>query len=34
MTRTRIALVGLGMAVSLHARGLTDLADTVEVVRA
>lgn len=34
MTRTRIALVGLGMAVTPHARGLMDLADTVEVVHA
>ena len=34
MTRTRIAIVGLGMAVTPHARGLMDLADTVEVVHA
>lgn len=34
MTRTRIAIVGLGMAVTPHARGLIDLADTVEVVHA
>lgn len=32
--RTRIALVGLGMAVSPHAKGLLDLADTVEVAAA
>ncbi len=34
MTRTRIAIVGLGMAVTPHARGLVDLADQVEVVHA
>lgn len=34
MTRTRIAVVGLGMAVTPHARGLVDLADTVEVAYA
>ena len=34
MTRTRIAIIGLGMAVTPHARGLVDLADTVEVVHA
>ncbi len=34
MTRTRIALIGLGMAVTPHARGLMDLADTVEVAAA
>ncbi len=34
MTKTRIALVGLGMAVTPHARGLLDLADRVEVVHA
>lgn len=34
MTSTRISLVGLGMAVTPHARGLMDLADTVEVVHA
>jgi UDP-N-acetyl-2-amino-2-deoxyglucuronate dehydrogenase len=34
MTKTRIAIVGLGMAVTPHARGLVDLADTVEVVYA
>ena len=34
MTKTRIAIVGLGMAVTPHARGLMDLADTVEVVHA
>ena len=34
MKKTRIAIVGLGMAVTPHARGLVDLADTVEVVHA
>ncbi|WP_417307824.1 Gfo/Idh/MocA family protein [Devosia sp.] len=34
MTRTRIAIVGLGMAVTPHARGLEDLRDSVEVVHA
>ncbi|SMH56448.1 Gfo/Idh/MocA family protein [Mesorhizobium australicum] len=34
MTKTRIAIVGLGMAVTPHARGLMDLAGTVEVVHA
>lgn len=34
MTRTRIAIVGLGMAVTPHAKGLMDLRDTVEVVHA
>lgn len=34
MSKTRIAIVGLGMAVTPHARGLVDLADTVEVVHA
>lgn len=34
MTRTRIALLGLGMAVTPHARGLMELADTVEVTHA
>ncbi|MBO3759012.1 Gfo/Idh/MocA family oxidoreductase [Ciceribacter sp. L1K22] len=34
MKKTRIALVGLGMAVTPHARGLIDLADTVEVAYA
>lgn len=34
MTKTRIAIVGLGMAVTPHARGLMDLADKVEVVHA
>jgi len=34
VTKTRIAIVGLGMAVTPHAKGLMDLADTVEVVRA
>jgi UDP-N-acetyl-2-amino-2-deoxyglucuronate dehydrogenase len=31
VTRTRIALIGLGMAVTPHAKGLVDLADRVEV---
>ena len=31
MTKTRIAIVGLGMAVTPHAKGLMDLADKVEV---
>lgn len=34
VTRTRIAIIGLGMAVTPHARGLVDLADKVEVVHA
>jgi len=34
VTKTRIAIVGLGMAVTPHARGLMDLSDTVEVVHA
>lgn len=34
MDRTRIAIVGLGMAVTPHARGLADLAGKVEVVHA
>jgi predicted dehydrogenase len=32
--KTRIAIVGLGMAVTPHARGLVDLADRVEVAHA
>jgi UDP-N-acetyl-2-amino-2-deoxyglucuronate dehydrogenase len=32
--KTRIAIVGLGMAVTPHAKGLVDLADEVEVVHA
>ena len=32
--KTRLAIVGLGMAVTPHARGLMDLADSVEVVHA
>lgn len=32
--KTRIAIVGLGMAVTPHARGLMDLSDKVEVVHA
>jgi len=34
MSKTRIAIVGLGMAVTPHARGLLDLADRVEVLHA
>ena len=34
MKKTRIAIVGLGMAVTPHARGLMDLASEVEVVHA
>lgn len=34
MSRLRIGMVGLGMAVTPHARGLVDLADSVEVVHA
>ncbi|NDV89179.1 Gfo/Idh/MocA family oxidoreductase [Aurantimonas aggregata] len=34
MTRRRIALIGLGMVVTPHARSLIDLHDRVEVVRA
>lgn len=34
MTKTRIAIVGLGMAVTPHARGLLDLADRIEVAYA
>ncbi|MBT9292998.1 Gfo/Idh/MocA family protein [Prosthecodimorpha staleyi] len=34
MTKLRIGIVGLGMAVTPHARGLVDLADTVEVIHA
>lgn len=34
MTKKRIALIGLGMAVSPHAKSLIDLADKVEVVHA
>jgi UDP-N-acetyl-2-amino-2-deoxyglucuronate dehydrogenase len=34
MKKLRLALVGLGMAVTPHARGLLDLADEVEVVHA
>ena len=32
--RKRIALIGLGMAVTPHAKSLMDLADRVEVVHA
>ena len=31
MTKTRIAVIGLGMAVAPHAKSLTDLSDRVEV---
>ena len=31
MHRTRIAIIGLGMAVTPHARGLIDLSEMVEV---
>ena len=34
MTRRRIALVGLGMAVTPHAKSLVDLKDRVDVVYA
>jgi predicted dehydrogenase len=34
MKKTRIAIVGLGMAVTPHARGLVDLSDEIEVVHA
>ena len=34
MARTRIALIGLGMAVTPHAKGLLDLKDSVEVAYA
>ncbi|MDI6029530.1 Gfo/Idh/MocA family oxidoreductase [Corticibacterium sp. UT-5YL-CI-8] len=34
MTKTRIAIIGLGMAVTPHARGLMDLSDSIEVVNA
>jgi len=34
MSRPRIAIVGLGMAVTPHAKGLMDLADRVEVLHA
>ncbi len=34
MTKTRIAIIGLGMAVTPHAKGLLDLADKVEVAYA
>lgn len=34
MKRLRLAIVGLGMAVTPHARGLLDLSDRVEVVHA
>lgn len=34
MTRLRLAIVGLGMAVTPHARGLVDLGDRIEVLHA
>src|SRR5438067_12417340 len=34
MSRRRIALIGLGMAVTPHAKSLTDLHDRVEVAHA
>jgi len=34
MTRLRLAIVGLGMAVTPHAKGLMDLADRIEVLHA
>jgi len=34
MKKTRIAIVGLGMAVAPHARSVLDLADRVEVAYA
>ncbi|MFN3546999.1 MAG: Gfo/Idh/MocA family protein [Mesorhizobium sp.] len=34
MKKTRIAIVGLGMAVTPHAKGMVDLADELEVVHA
>ncbi len=34
MAKTRIALIGLGMAVTPHAKGLLDLKDRVEVIHA
>jgi len=34
MNRTRIAIVGLGMAVTPHARGLVDLSEQIEVAAA
>lgn len=34
MKKTRIAIVGLGMAVTPHAKGMVDLADELEVVYA
>jgi len=34
MTRLRLAIVGLGMAVTPHARGLVDLQDQIEVLHA
>ncbi|HEY8268927.1 MAG TPA: Gfo/Idh/MocA family oxidoreductase [Xanthobacteraceae bacterium] len=34
MAKTRLALIGLGMAVTPHAKGLLDLKDRVEVVHA
>lgn len=34
MTKTRIAIIGLGMAVTPHAKGLMDLSDTIDVAAA
>ena len=34
MKKTRVALIGLGMAVTPHAKSLVDLSDRVEVVHA
>ena len=34
MKKTRIAIVGLGMAVTPHAKGLMDLKDKIEVIHA
>src|SRR5882724_3545600 len=34
MTRRRVAIIGLGMAVTPHAKSLLDLADRVEVAAA
>lgn len=34
MTRLRIAVIGLGMAVTPHAKGLVDLSDRIEVLHA
>ena len=34
MSRRRVAIIGLGMAVAPHARSLVDLADRVEIAAA